>query len=310
MHTSFSFQTARLEGAEIPGAHHRLSEESLKISQKIIGFVFYNGQNEENIFTEHIASGEKFNLPKKSFDIHRLLKETDTILFMGIMKWRDEWWFSGVYFEREIDAYLVLEERNSLESRRVVNFLDEDQRAAKQVLAMQQKAFLEFNDDAQIAFMRADEVEDFFAGFMAHNKSLNLSEKHQKEATDRARAEGYFGLDEKKELFPPDLQTAAVFYNPKSGVEVALKVNSAFPSADSPFYQEDDSGQHVMKLILFDVVSPELVYYCIYNFKDKLPFLQDEKGILYLDNLDFLMRFYKGKNYFSKPEITFTGAAK
>jgi hypothetical protein len=297
--------------AEILGANHRLSEEFLKISQKITGLFFYKGQDEKNIFMEHIASGKKFNLSKKSFDNHQQLKETDTIMFMGIVKWRDEWWFSGVYFEREFDADLVLEERNSIESRRVVNFLDKDQDATKEVLAKQQKAFLEFNSDAQIAFMTTDDVQVFVAGFMAqYNKSLNLSEKDQKEAADRARAEGYFGHEEKKEPLPPVLESAAVFFNPKSGVEIALGVNSAFPSAENPFYVEEDNEQDLINLILFDSISPELVHYCIDNFKDKMPFLQDAVGMLYLDNLDFLLRFFKGRNYFSKPEITFTGAPK
>ena len=54
-------------------------------------------------------------------------------------------------------------------------------------------------------------------------------------------------------------------------------------------------------------MSTELVMYCIDNCKAELPFFNEEIGKEYLEDIDFLLRFWKRNNYHSKPLITFTG---
>ena len=121
--------------AEIIGTEHPRNPDFLNASERIRGYFFYKGQDEFNISLEHIASGKKFKLCKKSFDNSSKLKVADTIVFMGIVKWRDEWWFSGVYFQTEFNANLVLDEKNSLESRRAVDFLDHKSKETEETIA-------------------------------------------------------------------------------------------------------------------------------------------------------------------------------
>jgi hypothetical protein len=54
-------------------------------------------------------------------------------------------------------------------------------------------------------------------------------------------------------------------------------------------------------------LSTELAMFCIDNCKNKLSFFN--KGIekKYLDDIDFLLRFWKKDYYHTKPSITFTG---
>jgi hypothetical protein len=87
--------------SKILGENHPLSKDFRNISQKVRGFFLYKGQDTNNVFIEHIASGKKFNLTKKSFDYYEELKKIDTILNIGIVQWRGEWWFSGIYFQRK-----------------------------------------------------------------------------------------------------------------------------------------------------------------------------------------------------------------
>ena len=113
----------------ILGNNHPLSKDFLTLSQRIIGFFLYKGQDDYDIFIEHIASGKQIKLTKKSFDHSDILKEVDTILFMGVAQWKDEWWFSGVFFQQPFNPDLILNERNSFESRIAVNFLDHQKKA-------------------------------------------------------------------------------------------------------------------------------------------------------------------------------------
>ena len=62
-----------------------------------------------------------------------------------------------------------------------------------------------------------------------------------------------------------------------------------------------------MRLLLTEELSVELVMYCIDNFKSELPFFNENEGKRYLEDIDFLLRFWKKDSYFAKPSITFIG---
>lgn len=294
--------------AEILGDNHKLSKYFPIISKKIGGYFFYKGQDKENVFIEHIASGKKFNLTKKSFDHYDSLTDIDTILFMGIVKWRNEWWFSGVYFQTEFNPDLVLDEKNSLESRSAVNFLDYQEKNMDEILDEQLNAFKEFNNNQQIAFMDSVKLESFVKDFIEFfNNSLNLSQKEKDNAKQRAREDGFFGNESEATDFSEVSESGLVFFNPKSGTEIALAVNSAFPMRNNAFFKADESEEHIIRLLFNEELSTELAMFCINNFKDDLEFFNSAESKIYLDNIDFLLRFWKRGNYFTKPTITFTG---
>lgn len=297
--------------SEILENNHLLYNDFLTISPRIRGFFFYKGQDDNNIFIEHIASSKKFDLTKKSFDRSDTLKEVDTILFMGIAQWKDEWWFSGVFFQQSFNPNLILDEKNSLESRMVVNFLDHQKEDTTEMLEKQLIAFKDFNKGSPIAFISSDKIEDFIGSYTEYfNNSLNLSVQEKEEAKQRARKDGFFGTKEERKNYSEVSDTALVFFNPKSGVEIALAVNSAFPLSNNPFFSVEESENDIMFLLASDEMSTELAMFCIDQCKSDLPFFNKGIGKKYLDDIDFLLRFWKKDNYFAKPSITFTGKDK
>ncbi|NLJ21337.1 MAG: hypothetical protein GX429_09525, partial [Bacteroidales bacterium] len=91
--TSLLAMTGKEWAAELLGENHPLYKDIINISPKVKGFFLYKGQDKNNIFIEHIASKRKFEMTKKSFEHYNDLKKIDTILLIGIVKWRGEWWF-------------------------------------------------------------------------------------------------------------------------------------------------------------------------------------------------------------------------
>lgn len=294
--------------SEILPDNHPLKKEFVQISDKILGYFFYKGQDKDNVHIEHIASGKKFDLTKKSFDYSDTLVEVDTILFLGIARWKNEWWFSGIFFDQPFNADLVLDEKNSLESRRAVDFLDRDEQITKDILKQQFEAFLDFNNGRQIAFLSSDELNDFQVGYADfYNKSLNLSKKQIKEAEKRKEKSGFLGSNNDTIDFSKEADSVLVFFNPKSGVEICININSAFPMPHNPYFREEDSNTHVMNLLMDNSISTELTMFCIENCKSRLPFFTEGDGQKYLDDFDFLLRFWKNENYRSVPSITLMG---
>jgi hypothetical protein len=307
-HTRLLSLTGKEWASEIIGKQHPLKKDFLTISERIRGYFFYKGQDEANVFIEHIASSKKFNLTKKSFDNGDSLQEIDTILFMGIVQWKNEWWFSGIFFQQPFNADLILDEKNSQEGRMEVNFLDHQTENVEEVLARQYNAFLAFNNGLPIAFMPSDKVDDFTKNYMEYfNASLKLSIKEQKQAKQRAKDEGFFGTKKEPINYEEVSETALVFFNQKSGLEIALATNSAFPLTNNPYFDRTESEDHILRLLMDESISVELAMYCIDNCKSKLPFFKDGDGKSYLKDIDFLLRFWKKENYHTKPAITFTG---
>jgi len=308
-HTRLLSLTGKEWASEIIGKEHPLSTDFLNMSKKISGFFLYKGQDNNNIFIEHIASSKKFNLTKKSFDYYENLKEIDTILFLGIAEWKGEWWFSGIYFQNDFNADLILDEKNSVESRMAVSFLDYQTEKIDETIKLQFDAFKDFNNGSQIAFMPSNKIDEFIRKYTEYfNRSLNLTKKEREEAKKRARKDGFFGTDDNKtKNYSKISETGLVFFNPKSGVEIALAVNSAFPLSENKYFNKKDSTEHIMRLLFAEEISTELAMYCIDNYKTKLPFFKIGKGKELLNDIDFLLRFWKKNNYHTVPAITFTG---
>ena len=308
-HTRLLSLTGKEWASKIIGKEHPLSTDFLNISKKIRGFFLYKGQDRNNIFIEHIASSKKFNLTKKSFDHYENLKEVDTIVFMGIAKWKDEWWFSGIYFQNDFNADVILDEKNSMESRMAVNFLDHQSEKVDETIQLQFDVFKDFNNSSQIAFIPSNRIDEFIRKYTEYfNHSLNLTKKEREEAKKRARKDGFFGTDDNKtKNYSEVSETGLVFFNPKSGVEIALAVNSAFPLSENKYFNKQDSTEHIMRLFFAEELSTELAMYCIDNCKTKLPFFKAGEGKKLLTDIDFLLRFWKKNNYHTVPAITFTG---
>jgi len=308
IHSSFT-KLLSLNGkewaAEILGDKHFLYEDFLSMSKRIQGLFLYKGQDENNYFIEHIASSKSFILTKKSFE-SKTLKDLDTIIFIGIVLWKDEWWFSGVYYQQPFNPELVMNEKNSIEKRSEVDFLDHQEKKSVEILEKQLLAFKNYNHGSQIAFLEANKMESFYQGFIDYyNKSLNLSEKELKETEQRLNKEHIFETKVHLDI-PKGIKSGLVFFNPKSGCEIVFDLNSAFPMPSNPFFNEMECKEHVLDLLFDDSISPELVWFCLDHCKNDLPYFTLEVGERYLLDLDFLLRFWKNEYYYSQPSFSYS----
>jgi hypothetical protein len=196
-----------------------------------------------------------------------------------------------------------------MKSRMAVNFLDYQTEKVDETIQLQFDAFKDFNNSSQIAFIPSNRIDEFIRKYTEYfNHSLNLTKKEREEAKKRVRKDGFFGTDDNKtKNYSEVSETGLVFFNPKSGIEIALAVNSAFPLSENKYFNKQDSTEHIMRLFFAKELSTELAMYCIDNCKTKLPFFKAGKGKKILNDIDFLLRFWKKNNYHTVPTITFTG---
>lgn len=286
--------------------HNRIN--LLEMSPKIKGLFLYKGQDDANVFIEHIASEKKFNVSKKTFPMADNIDKVDTIIYSGIVKWKGEWCYTGLFFKMPFDPQVVMDEKNSFESRNEVNFLDHQLPKTEEILNKQLEAFKKYNKGSQIAFLKTEEFEEFHNNFIEYLiDSSDNSKKEKIKAKENLKLNREINGSSIKDLADQS-DSILFFYNPKSGGEIALSANSAFPMPSNPYFNEEESEEDVLHLLINEEISKELVMFCLENCQSKLPFFQKEIGKKYLEDIDFLLRFWKGASYHTTPSISFTGA--
>ncbi len=291
--------------SRILGKEHKLSNDILNMSDKVKGFFLYEKQDENDVFIEHIASGKKFKLTKKSFDYAYELNK-NSIFYLGLVNWKGEWWFSGSYVSFPFKQKIIDMEKMNEESLRSVSFLNDNKDKIKDYLKNQLQVFQDISEGEQINFMPTKDIKNFMKKFhKRYNESLNLSKDESKQAEKRSKEKGIDKNNFKDVDFPESEfgDKALVFFNPNSGIEFEFDSINAFPLKNNCFFNEERSDQEAINLLLSPYSSKELILYCIENCKEKLSIFDTEMGKLVLDNLDFLLRFWKAENYHTKAQL-------
>lgn len=276
------------------------------ISTKIIGLFLYKSENSDVVVLEHIASGMQFDVNKKSLD-HREGLDEDHIIYIGLVKFRGYWWFSGNFTASNFDANTILDLKNSVEARAQVNpFVDQEE--IRSIIKIQEEAFLNFNGNSLVTFLKSQDVGQFLNDYMAFfNDYLNLSEKEREDAQKRTRADGYLRDEESFEIYKDETnEEVTVFFNPAGGIEFYNDVANAFPDDKNPFFTEE-SHENISHILMSPEVSTEFSQYLVEHYRDKLNYFKSEPYSTYLNDFDFLLRFWKKSDYHTKNKVVLTG---
>ena len=289
----------------IIGKTHKHYSDIDNISKKVLGVFLYKKQNAKTVFVEHIASGMPFEITKKSLEHHQDFNKDD-IVHIGLVRYRNEWWFSGSLAKQPFDADLILDKKNSREDRAKVNFL-QDQKKLRNSLKKQELAFLKFNHNSHLVFINGNKINDFLSNFYAYyNNSLKLTPDQIENYDKRTKKDGYLKTNKKQiDLFysDEDEEKVVMFFNPNSGIEMYHDITNAFPDEQNPFFTGEDV-EEVKSMLMNPFYSVELVNYFMKNYKDKLSLFKKEPYKSYLKDLDFLLRFWKQDNYKAEIHIT------
>ncbi len=280
------------------GPEHHLYEPISSMSDKAFGYFLYKNQD-QYILLEHIASGKRFKLLKSSFNSAETLKTKNEIIYTGMVRWKNEWWFSGLSYNVGFNNELLEEEKSSDRSRRVMDFLDQENNDVFEIMAEWAEVFKKFNHGYQIAFMPLKKVDEFVHEFYVFHNKLKSGE--------RVEVPEFSGIMSNKQLISNAAQEddlALVYFNPLSGIEIVYNCNSAFPMPNNPYFELKNSSQDVFYILSSPEVSKELACLCFDNFRNDLPFFTEAHGREMINDFDFLLRFWKKENYHSKPMVS------
>ena len=289
---------------EIIGENDKNSNNVKSISDKIIGFFFYKGENKLNYIFENIATEKIFEVTKDSY-IAKINPKDDTIYYIELVNWKDNWVLSGITMQQPFNADLILDQKNSIEARNII--LTNEKVELNEIISLvkkQEKAFIEYFG-SKIVFISAKDIQstiqsyhDFYNNHYAENKENETIDQIK----NRHKEKGFF-YDDNNIDFDFGNSTIILFFNENTGLEIYQDIASIFPDDNNPF-KEKENIDLVKQFLFSDEFSKEITQYFIDNYSSNLNFFKTEIGKKYLKDIDFLMRFWKNSTYHNKPTTT------
>ena len=102
-----------------------------------------------------------------------------------------------------------------------------------------------------------------------------------------------------------------IFFNRESGIQMVFGLNDLVPDPDNASYREDatmdvsnnesdtESGHETMRLLYSSHISGDWMHYMVNNYDiPELDFPGEGGRELLMENLDFMLRFWKRKGYY------------
>jgi len=280
------------------GSGHPLFNDILDISEKIRGYFLFLGYEDNDLLFQHITTDTRLRVTARSLEMSDDCKVGKSILLIGFVKWKGEWWFSGTYAQFGYDRGLIENVKASDSAGRLFGV---DPVLLRKAVEEQNVSFLKYNKGKPITYVGSQEEAGRFVQeyLIFHNDQLDISDKQRKEARKKIQIISEQKSFEKKTEVP-DTVPGLVFFNPASGIELAFGFNELIPGPDNPWFMEPDADDDTMRLLYSQYISKECLEYILEHEEvPGLGFPGEGGQELLTENLDFMIRFWKKKHYHS-----------
>ncbi len=278
------------------GTAHPLHKPLLEMSDKKEGRYLFEGEDKKSLRFKHIASGKILDVTKKSMDNNNFVPGK-TVLNTALVLWKDEWWYSGIYIQNEMDDKLLLEET----ANPYYAALFADKNIQHEFLNEQYESFLEFNKHKPVWFASdPKDLNRFMERFISfHNEKIDI-ENGTKPPNMEIDSDGKM-LGETDTISPGH---TILFFNKDKGIEI-MSYAEYVPDKNNPCYNPDADPKITAEMIFDTSVSKDFIIYLIENYKILFQiFSNDHEDAILKNNLDFLLRFYKREDYHRQSQIS------
>jgi len=283
--------------AEILGEEHSEYQFIKNISKRIFGCFLLRKIERDGYLIEHLTSKKQLRLSNEYTSLEKVkLVENETVLSLGLAQWKNDVW--------QNQGGCMVNTIEEMKGEDASKHLFDDENLKKEFTHNLEKAFIEITKGKCIVYFRGkQEYLEFHLKVMRkHTKMKNPK------ITDKELDEIFVNFIENslKSMPIENNEPLGVFFNPNSGIEIYREeIISCMPDKNNPYYT--NQIYDLCDLLTIETFSKEFVNYIIDNKLINLRFSDYENPDTFniiMDNLDFLLRFYRRSLYFSKPEVT------
>ncbi len=285
------------------GEDHPLFEPVLGMVEKKSGYYLFMGREGEDLLYKHIATGRELKVSSRSMQLPTDIEPGKSVSLSGFVQWKGEWWLSGAQLELGFDTDQIREEEESEESKKLFG---KDQAVQREENRQLHASFLKFNRGKQLAFIESEEEANrFIREFLEyHNRFMKRSVRRRQKNRKLPEQEMIREISyDKTEHGPEEATPGMIFSDPDMGIELAFGYNGLIPDVRNPWFEEFESdGKHADDAIMLlesDYISGKWMHYLLANYDlPGIEFPGPSGRELLMDNLDFMLRFWKREDYF------------
>jgi len=303
--------------AYILGKDHPLFRPLLEMGEKKSGFYLYLGKEGDHQLFRYIATGTELRVHAGSMEVPDGSKPGRSIMYGGFVKWKDKWWFTGAQLVWGEDDNLIRNEQESEESKRLFKDPAVQKEENRQIF----NSFLNFNKGTPLAFVENVEAAKVFIRdlLVFHDRSTRRSARWGQKG--RRKPGRGVGEDFEHKIPEPDVVTidsipgddadevdtttipGMIYCDPETGIELVFGYNDLIPDSRNTWYAEDGNGEDragaAMMMMESQYISGNWMKYLVSSYDlPGLDFPGPDGQDLLLDNLDFMLRFWKRKDYY------------
>ena len=282
--------------AEVLGEEHPEYQFIKNIPKRIFGCFLLRKIEDNGFLIEHLTSKKQLFLSNEYTTLETFkLIENESVISLGLVQWRDGVW-------RNQGGCLVNRIKD-MEGDDISEHLFDDENKKKELIYNSEKAFMEITKGERIVYFREEhEYVDF------HIKVLKeYARKLKPEMSDEKLDESLKTFADNNIRLPFDEGKAfGLFYNSNSGMEIYNEdLIICMPDKNNPYYENKKFD--LCDLVTDNSLSTEFINYIIENKLINLcvnDFDNPDMFAILMENLDFLLRFYRRSLYFSKLGVT------
>jgi hypothetical protein len=276
--------------ANMIGECHPRYHEIKSISRRIAATCVVKGNDGVHLDMQHIATGKRINLILDTLSPmadKNLIAPGKKRLWANMVQWGDEWALMGTL------AFNENWQRNDeiAEEKHLFDPVE----PKLEMLDYHEECFKDLSGGESLAYF---ENEDQYVEFV-HRFRVHIYEK--------ANPGKKFPASARLEVDKEDIANIVMFFNHHAGTELYPNFIKYVKDTCNSYYVHGARANMEM-LITEDSISARFVQYLVTNglidFDQKKA--MDDQTIL--DNLDFLLRYFKQGDYYSEPRITIVDA--
>jgi hypothetical protein len=267
--------------AILAGKDHPRYKDIRGLGEKKSGYYLFEGfvKGENGLF-RHLATDRVLEVSERSMDFPPDLESGRSVIYAGFVQWGEFWWLTGSMLhysknqKEDVNSELLDKER--------LLFSDLEGLQAKEN-GLLSSAFLKFNEGKPMAFRaNMDEMNAFVIEFLEYY------------AGDK-RVVSY--ADPSKGNVPEDVP-GMLFCSAVSGIHTVFGLNSCIPDEENPWYDEAEAEDDTERLLHSPYITGEWMHHLLENYHLPVPeFPGIRETHFVVDNLDFLLRFWKRRAY-------------
>lgn len=299
--TSFSALTIPEWFVRVIDCSDEMRTQIGKLNERVEDTFIYQGDNESHWKFIHLNSVIEIEIVKESVELGTQKLVEGDIYFFQTLKWKDEWWVSGIIFKIGDIRDSSIENKLSSQTPFYL-YSSDDQEMLYNSLQSMEDSFASYFGQSLVLFDSEKELQQAMDKFILFMRDIEITEKgNKREKPSSISITKKWGksFDELTDLS----RAVALTVVPNLGIQVSEDIPHIISLLVNNNLTQKEKGE-LFHLLLDGTINPFTTRSLLKSFPTKnIQMPIETSGISALDYVEFFMRFLNPQDFAKNPPM-------